>query len=242
MADGAQTAAPTEPGPEPALPPPPTLSGAGLEWSACSFFTSAYPYSHRWAEGLVPPEYRQANTLAGNLGQASLQAFSCEGAAVGNQTFLKGFRFAYLGVLVEPPPGLVHPEGNFYLLDLFVTDAAVAAQLAAAGAPVRAGRVEVGDGAVAVDAPESAAEVTVLHRDPAAQDATLHLRLHWATPAAHCFVDLEHIASEQARSQSVLRGDRGNPAAVAGPLQRLEGLSSHGVESGSLDPLRCLAP
>jgi hypothetical protein len=234
------TAPPVAP---PPAPEPARFKDAGLSWSGCRDFSGAYDFKHEWAAGLVPDDYPMTTVLPGAIGGSSFQAYDCEGLSIGNQTFVPAAQFGLFGIRVEPPEDRAHVEGNLFVLDLFVSNATIARQLAEAGLPVRQAAIHIGESsATIVDSPEASLRAEVAQRSATDNNQTAPGRLHWLSGGFACWADIDHIYEVLGRSYSTLQGLAGNPKTVAGPAGELPGFSSDGVESGSLRAPVCGLP
>jgi hypothetical protein len=211
-------------------PQPARVRDAGFSWSSCSYFTSAFSFKHEWAS--VPPGYRMANTLAGNVGQVSVQIFDCAAVSVGNQTFLPGAAFGYAAILVEPPEGRGHPDGDFYLVGLFADNATLAGQLAEATAPAAQATLALGEEDQHLASAPLTMDATLLRSSPAMGNATATMRLHWVAGGQACWLDLHHAAVDLARGE-VSAEFSGPWSGFSGPAQQLVGLGSLGEEAGT---------
>ena len=235
QASPSPTAAPEQPASiEQAPPPPARVADAGFSWNDCVYFTSALAFKHEWAN--VPEGYRMANTLAGNVGQASLQIFDCSGISIGNQTLLANASFGYLAILVEPPAGMGHAESDFFVVAPFSDAALLVEQLNEVGL----GAFEAATDAAAARVDSVPLTATATTRPTAANaNATASLRLHWVDGQTACWADMHHIATDLTRGEVVATFE-GARAGLAGPLGRLAGLGSHGTEDGFASPPACV--
>jgi hypothetical protein len=233
------------PAPVAAAPPPPaTFAEAGLYGSECAYRSATFLYKHEWAAGLVPPEYRQVNVQAGNTGENSLQMFSCAAVAIGNQTFLPGVGFGLYAVRVAAPEGMQAATRGYYLLDFLTDNAALAGAMADARLPAKPGLFSLAETSHGMESADPdaafAASVAEPHHWEAAENGTWLARLHWKVGAAHCWVDVEAASRDSVTTEAVLTGTAGSAATLTGPLHRLAGLGSHGVEGLHMGPPRCL--
>lgn len=224
------------------MPPPQRLADVGMSWANCWYLTSAFTYKHEWAADLIPSEYRQANTMAGNLGQATFQVFICEGQVIGNQTFIANNQFGYWAALVEPPASVAGAGPDFYLLDAFSTESLIIDQGVEANLPMSlASSLTWSPGSFYhAETANMDVNVTLVHGNQAHSNSTVQMRLHWWKEGFRCWADVNHLATDLFRAEaSMVAGDRGSAGAVTGPLHVLGGLASEGEESGSIGAPSC---
>jgi hypothetical protein len=224
-------------GPAPPFVVDPTLAAQGLSWSGCTWRSASLFYKHEWAE--VPPEYRQGNTQAGNVGQALFLVLDCEGASIGNETFLGAVELGVFGVLVAPPPHLASPYGNFYVLDVLVGDERLLAGFADAGFPAHLADLQILADRWEAAGPGFAAAVQEVHRFETPEESTLLARLHTSAAGQACWMDLARVLAKSGTSEVLFHGSEGTAAQLAGPARALAGIGSSGIEDGSLSPLAC---